>query len=95
MRPLAALIAIVMGSTVALAVGLGMTLVVFLFLPEHADRLAAERGPLLQAVLIFTGIAAAAGGSFYAELRKLHWRLPAHGLMVALLGVAVWIYWPR
>ena len=33
MRPLAVLLGIVMGSTVSVAVGLAMTLTVFLFLP--------------------------------------------------------------
>ena len=84
-----------MGSTVSLAVGLAMTWIVFLFMPEYRDRLAAERAPLLSAVLLFTLISAAAAGSFYGEIRTRRWRLPAHAVMVALLGVAVWVYWPR
>jgi hypothetical protein len=89
------LLGIVMGSTVSLAVGLGLTLVVFLLMPEHADRLAAERAPLLKAVLLFTFIAAAAGSSFYGEIRERTWRFPVHAVTAALLGVAVWMYWPR
>jgi len=95
MRPLAVLIGIVMGSTVSLAVGLAMTWIVFLFIPEYSDRLAAERGPLIQAVLLFTVISAAAASSFYGELQRRSWRFPAHLLMLSLLGVAVWLYWPR
>jgi hypothetical protein len=95
MRPLAVLIGIVMGSTVSLAVGLAMTWIVILFMPEHADRLAAEKAPLLKAIFLFTLLSAAAGGSFYGELQRRRWRFPAHLVMVSLLGVAVWVYWPR
>ena len=95
MRPLAVLIGIVMGSTVSLAVGLALTWVVFLFMPEHADRLAAEKAPLLKAILLFTVLSAAAAASFYGEMRERRWRFPAMAVMVAVLGVAVWTYWPR
>jgi hypothetical protein len=95
MRPLAVLLGIVMGSTVSLAVGLVLTWVVFLFMPQHADRLAAEKAPLLKAILLFTLLSAAAAASFYGEIRGRRWRLQAMAAMVALLGVAVWTYWPR
>jgi len=84
-----------MGSTVSLAVGLAMTFIVFLFMPQHADRLSAERIPLLKAILVFTLLSAAAAASFYGELRIRRWRPLAMAAMVALLGVAVWMYWPR
>jgi uncharacterized membrane protein AbrB (regulator of aidB expression) len=84
-----------MGSTVSMAVGLLLTWVVFLFMPQHADRLAAEKAPLLKAILLFTLLAAAAAASFYGEIRGRRWRLQAMAVMVALLGVAVWAYWPR
>jgi hypothetical protein len=84
-----------MGSTVSLALGLAMVFVVFLFLPEHADRLSGERLPLLKGILVFTALSAAAAASFYGEIRIRRWRSLAMGAMVALLGVAVWMYWPR
>jgi hypothetical protein len=95
MRPLTILIGIVMGSTASLAVGLILTWVVLLFLPEHADRFAAERAPLLQATALFAVAAAASAASFYGELRLRPWRLAAHGSMAAMLALAVWVYWPR
>ncbi len=95
MRPLAVLLGIVMGSTVSLAVGLALTWIVFLLLPQHADRLAPEKAPLLQAILLFTLLSAAAAAAFYAEIRTRRWRWQAIAAMLALLGVAVWTYWPR
>ena len=64
MRPLAALLAILTGSTVALAVGLLLTWIVILFLPAEQARFAPEHAALVRAVLVFTSFAAVAGGSF-------------------------------
>lgn len=95
MRPLAVLIGIVFGSVLSLAIGLAMTWIVLLFLPEHAEAFAAERSPLLHAVALFSVTAVAAGAGFYAELRTSSWRFIAHTSIVTLLGIVVWIYWPR
>ena len=42
MTPLTVLLGIIMGSTVALAIALGLTGIVFLLLPEYSARLAGE-----------------------------------------------------
>lgn len=95
MRPLAVLIGIILGSAVSLAVGLAMTWVVLLFLPEHASAFAGERAPLARAIALFSLTSATAGASFYAELRGRRWRLFAHASMTAMLVLTVWAYWPR
>ncbi len=95
MRPLAVLIAIVTGSAVSLAVGLLMTGAVLLLMNAEQDRLIAERGPLLQAILLFTLLSAASGTALYGELRLRQWRFGAMAAMVAVLGLAIWTYWPR
>ena len=84
-----------MGSAVSLAVGLIMTWITLLFLPEYAAQLVRERAPLAEAIAVFTLISAAAGASFYGEIRERGWRLAAHAATVALLACAVWLYWPR
>jgi hypothetical protein len=94
MRPLGFLLAIVMGSTTALATGLLLTWVVILFLPQNEAQFAPEHGPLLRAVAVFTLFAAAAAISFYGEMVTRSWRFMAHGATLAMLGVAVWMYWP-
>jgi len=94
MRPLTVLIGIVMGSTVSLAVGLLGTWIVILFLPQEAERFAPEHAALLQAIAIFTGLAAASACSFYGELRARPWRLQAHIVSVLLLATSIWVYWP-
>lgn len=95
MRPLTVLIGILMGSAVSLALGLTLTWIVLLFMPEHTERFAGEQGPLLRAMTLFGVMAVVAAASFYAELRQLPWRLTAHASTLAMLGVAVWTYWPR
>lgn len=94
MQPLAVLIGIVMGSSVALLGGLVMTLVVFLLLPEFHERLAGEFTPLVQAIAwaaLLTGTSVAA---FLGQLRRRHWRKLAQlGLLGSVLLVG-WVYWP-
>src|SRR2546429_7468842 len=95
MRRLPALLGFVMGPAVALATGLLMTWIVILFLPGDEARFAPERAPLLRAIAVFTLFSAASAGSFYGQLRERSWRLAAHGATLAMLAMAVWMYWPR
>jgi predicted membrane protein len=95
MRPLAVLLGIVMGSTVSIAVGLAMTLIVFLALPDYSARVGQEFVPLLRTLAGAVALAAVAAASFYGELRDLRWRRIAHvALAVGLLAVAL-VAWPR
>jgi hypothetical protein len=95
LRPLAVLLGIVMGSTVSIAVGLAMTLVVFALLPEHADRIDAEFAPLLRMLAAMTLAAVAAVASFYGELRDRAWRYGAHAGLAVVMAVTIFLYWPR
>lgn len=97
MRPLGFLLAILTGSTVALSIGLLLTWVVILFLPENEAQFAPEHGPLLRAVAVFSLFAATAAISLYGEMRTRSspWRFLAHFATVAMFGVAVWVYWPK
>src|SRR6184192_2735394 len=54
MRPLTALLGILMGSAVALATGLLMTWIVILFLPAEQARFAPEHAALMRAIAVFT-----------------------------------------
>jgi hypothetical protein len=95
MRPLAALLAILTGSAVALASGLLLTWVVILFLPAEQARFAPEHAALVRAVLVFSAFAAVSAGSFYAEQRERRWRLTAHAATLAMFALTVWLYWPK
>ena len=95
MRPFVVLLGIVMGSTVSTALVLVLSGEVFLLLPEYAERLAEERGPLLLACAISVPLAAISFTSFYGELRGRAWRYAAHAALGVFLAVALWMYWPR
>ena len=95
MRPLAALLAILTGSAVALASGLLLTWVVILFLPAEQARFAPEHAALVRAVLVFSAFAAVTAESFYAEQHERRWRLAAHAATLAMFALTVWLYWPK
>jgi hypothetical protein len=97
MRPLGFLLAILTGSTLALAIGLFLTWVTIMFLPDNEQQFAPEHGPLLRAVAVFSLFAAAGAVSFYGEMafRSRSWRSAAHLATVTMFGVAVWMYWPK
>jgi hypothetical protein len=91
---LAALLGIVAGSAVALAVSLGMTGIVFLLLPEYSLRLAPERLPLLRGLAWSWALALVAAASFVGELRGAAWRRPAQLLLALIMAGLAWTFWP-
>lgn len=95
MRPLAALLAILAGSAIALAIGLVMTWTVILFLPADEARFAPEQPALIRAVVIFTLFAVATAGSFYGQQRERAWRGAAHAATLAMFAAVLWLYWPK
>jgi hypothetical protein len=95
MRPLAMLLGIVMGSTVSIMIGLGLTIIVFALLPEYEERIGEEYGPLWRSFLSMLLVSAIAVASFVGELRLSPWRRYAHGLLIALLAGGLWLFWPR
>jgi len=94
LRPWATLLGVVMGSAVAMFVGLAMTLFVYLLLPEFHDRLAGEFRPLLSAVAWATALVAVSALAFTGELKAWPRRhLVQVGLAVLLVAFG-WSYWP-
>jgi hypothetical protein len=96
MRPLAVLIGIIMGSALALTVGLVLTWVTLAILPAaDAEQLTSERAPLGLAIGIFAALTVISALSFYGQLRERAWRHLANGVMLAALVGSVWLYWPK
>lgn len=94
MRPLTALLGIVLGSAVAIFAGLSMTLVVYLLLPEYRDRLSGEFAPLLRAIGWTAVLSGAAAAAFVAELRQRPARRLLLLVLLAIIGLFAWVYWP-
>jgi hypothetical protein len=93
-KPLAVLLAIVMGSAVALAVSLGMTGIVFLLLPEYSARLAGEQAPLLKGLAWSWSLALVSAAAFVGELKSARWRRAAQLLTMLILASLAWRFWP-
>lgn len=94
MKPSVMLIGFVLGSAAAITFSLSGVAVVFLYLRPDYPRLEGEVQPLLLHLGIFSGLTVLAGLSFYAELKRPKWRIPAAlGLAVGLIGVVAF-YWP-
>lgn len=84
-----------MGSAVTIALGLAMTLAVFLILSGQHPRLAHEYGTLLQSFALFFVLALAAAYAFVGLLRHRSWRWYAQAATwLMILGIGFY-YWPR
>jgi hypothetical protein len=95
MKPLAAMLGILMGSLVAIFAGLAMTMTVYLLLPEYHDRLAGERAPLLKAVAWTACLSAVAAMAFIGEIHHRPWRRGVQLALAVLLAAFALAYWPR
>jgi MFS superfamily sulfate permease-like transporter len=95
LQPLTVLLGIVMGSALSLFVGLFMTLVVYLLLPEFHDRLSGEFRPLIVATAWTFTLTMASTAAFAAQVRSKPWRRTAYALLIAAVAGIVWSYWPR
>lgn len=94
MQPLAALIGIIMGSSVALLAGLIMTLLVFWLLPEFHDRLEGEFRPLTQAIAWAALLTATSVAAFWSQIKQRSWRLYAMAAMLLAVVLVGFYYWP-
>jgi hypothetical protein len=90
-RPAVVILGFVLGSAAAITFSLAGTLVVFRLLLSEHPRLEAELSPLAMSALSFAALTAAAGASFYGEIKRRRWRRAAVVAMVlALAAVAVY-----
>jgi urea transporter len=96
MRPAVVILGFVLGSAAAITFALVGTTIVFMTLRSEYPRLDSELAPLLGSAGLFFLLTAAAGGSFYGEIKLRPWRRAAHAALLGMLGaVAVYHAWPR
>jgi hypothetical protein len=95
-RPAVVVLGFVLGSAAAITFALAGTAIVFVALRSEYPRLESEIGPLLVSLGLFSLLSAAAGGSFYAEIKQPAWRRLVRGALLAMLiVVAAYHAWPR
>jgi len=83
MRPLAFILGVVAGSAVAIAVCLGMVLVVFLLLRADHPEFAEELPTLARFTVLFAIFAGIGLASLFAQLRTKSWKWWAVAALVA------------
>jgi hypothetical protein len=95
MRPAVVVLGFLLGSAVAITFALLGTAIVFALLRSEYPRLDDELEPLLTSVGLFSLLTAAAGSSFYGEIKGCRWRRSAFAaLLVMLAAVAAYYGWP-
>jgi hypothetical protein len=95
MRPAVVVLGFVLGSAAAITFALAGTTIVFVALRAEYPRLESELRPLLISLGLFSLLTAAAGSSFYGELRERGWRRVALAALLAMLAaVAAYHAWP-
>ncbi len=95
MRPSVALLGFVLGSAAAISFALAGVAVVFTVLRSEYPRLDNELPALIGSLAMFSALTAAAGGSFYGQIRRAAWRWLAHAALLLGLAFAAWFYWPH
>jgi hypothetical protein len=94
MRPLAVINGIVLGCCLSISVSLAAVMFVYMLLGDDYPRLQAEFRPLLASILIFLGMTAISGASFYTLLTKRKFRTALQIAMWAGLLATSWHYIP-
>jgi hypothetical protein len=94
MSPLAALTAILMGSAVAITIGLLMVLAVYGIIGSDYPRLAAETPALLRSLALFAVLTVITVSAFIGVVRHRSWRWYAQAATYGWIAIIVWAYWP-
>ena len=89
------LVGFVLGSAAGITFSLFGVLIVYLVLRSEHERFAAEIGPLVTHLTLFTALTSVAALTFYAEVRRFPWRTAAHVVLAGVLASVVAFYWPR
>lgn len=94
MYPIVILNGILMGTSVAIFLGLAVVLFIYFLLAPDYPNLRAEFEPLIRNTLIFAVMSALTVTSFLGMLLKKRWRWLAEGAMFAAVAGVVIHYLP-
>lgn len=94
MQPLTIVTGILLGSCVAITLGLAVVLFLYLIVGADQPSIQREFGPLGASLALFTGMTVLAAAAFYGTLKEKAWKWPA--LLALLTGVVLtgFYYWP-
>lgn len=92
MRPITVIVGIVLGSSVAITLSLGVVLLIYLLIGD--PRMQREIPVLGLNTGLFTAFTAIAGAAFYGSLTGKAWRWWALAALAAALAGLIVYYWP-
>jgi hypothetical protein len=95
LRPIAAVTALIFGSSAAISFGLTATAIVFLFLQGEQPSLARELPILLRGCAGFWAMSAVSGACLYATLKELRWQVGGQVAMWLAVVAIGYAYWPK
>lgn len=94
MGPLGFLTGVVLGSAAAIAVVLGMVVVIFAISAGSQPSISEEFPALLASAGLFAALAGIAGAAFAGLQRGRPWRWYAQAVLWISLALLGWYYWP-
>jgi hypothetical protein len=95
MRPMTMLNGFLLGTSVAIAIGTAVTLLIVTLLVGESSRLEGEWRPLLLTTVLFTALSGVCAAAFVGHLREHAWRWSAQLGVVLALAATVAFFWPR
>lgn len=93
-RPLAVITGILLGTSVAIALGLGVVLFIYWLIGADEPALQREIPSLRTSTAMFFGLTVVAAGAFYGQLVRKWWRWPLLALLLLLVFAVGLYYWP-
>ena len=94
MHPLTVVTGILLGSALSITVSLTAVMLIYLILGDEYPRLAHEFSALIDSTLIFLGLTAISGLSFYSLLKRLRSRWWLQAAQWTALAATTYYYWP-
>lgn len=95
MRPMTMLNGVLLGTSVAIAIGTAVTLLIVTLLAGESSRLESEWRPLLVTTVLFVVLSGLCAAAFIGHLRERAWRWAAQAGVVLAIAAVVAFFWPR
>jgi hypothetical protein len=94
MHPLTVVTGILLGSSLSIMLSLAAVMLIYVILGDEYPRLAYEFSALVTSTLIFMGLTALSGLSFYSLLKRTRSRWWLQVALWIALAATTYYYWP-
>lgn len=94
MRPMAMVTGVILGSSVAIALGLAVVAAIYLLIGADEPAMQRELPALGRNTVIFLFVSGLAATAFRGEIKAARWRWVSRLALVTALGAVTMHYWP-